>query len=60
MQGRDSWAGRPRDVETIRVSQLSEPIKKLWKKRMGKQRWATKAQLKALLALEKFAYAKEE
>lgn len=58
MQGPDSWAGRPRDIKTIRVSQLSVELRADFKELIGVRRWTTQNEVQRLINLRKFRYRK--
>jgi len=56
VQGPDSWAGRPKDVETIRVSTLKPELRAIFKTLIGKRRWTTHPELERLAALKNFRF----
>ncbi len=52
MHGPDSWAGRPRDVETFPVSNLKPELRELFKKTHGRRRWTTPTEIERLRELQ--------
>lgn len=60
MKGRDSWSERPRDIKTIRVSQLSEELRADFKNWIGKRRWTTEYEIERLVALKKIKFKSEK
>jgi hypothetical protein len=59
VKGPDSWEGRPRDVPTVRVSQLQPRLHALFKRHVGRRRWTTEIEIDRLLALERFKFEKD-
>lgn len=53
LKGTRSWADRPRDYPTLRVSQLPEHIRKLAKRYLSGRRWTTDEEVQRLMALQK-------
>lgn len=59
MQGPDSWGGRPRDLITLRVSELDSLTRQLFKKYIGKRRWTTREEVQRLLATQKIRFSRD-